>query len=124
MANLPLDLEALRQVFADRSSHIVVGKVLETDLASDRSVLYAKCEVLTQEREVVARVCWDAVGPNAGSFQFPQVDDLVLLEFAEGDHEQCYLTKRLSNKTDVIPTQASAGGSPTPSVCYLSAANR
>jgi hypothetical protein len=105
----PIDLEALKKIFEDRRSHIAVGKVVKLALSSDRSVLRAQCRVLTQDRDVIARVCWDAVGPNAGSFQFPVVDDLVLLEFAEGDDEQAYLTKRLTNKEDVIPAQAVDG---------------
>lgn len=105
----PADIETLRSIFADRRTHVAVGKVVKLGLASDRSVLRAQCRVLTQERDVVARVCWDACGPNSGSFQFPQVDDLVLLEFSEGDDNQVYLTKRLSNKTDKIPAQATGG---------------
>jgi hypothetical protein len=105
----PVDLQSLKEIFSDQSSHIVVGKVLKLELAADRSVLLSQCQVLTQDRTVIARVCWDAIGPNAGVIQFPIVGDIVLLEFAEGDHEQCYLTKRLSNKTDKIPIQAVNG---------------
>ena len=105
----PMDLETLKSIFADDRTHVAVGKVLQLGLASDRSVLRAKCRVITQDRDVVARVCWDAIGPNSGSIQFPQVGDLVLLEFSEGDDNQPYLTKRLSNKTDTIPAQAISG---------------
>lgn len=105
----PVDLESLREMFSDKKMHIVVAQVKKLGLASDRSVLRAQCLILTQEREVIARVCWDACGPSSGSFQFPQVGDMVLLEFAEGSDEQIYLTKRLSNKEDVIPTQAVEG---------------
>lgn len=109
MGSIPTDLEALKSIFADRRTHLAIGKVIETELASDRSCLYARCDVLTQDREVIAKVCWDACGPNAGVFQFPQADDLVLLAFAEGDNEQCFLTNRLSSRVDKIPTQASSG---------------
>jgi hypothetical protein len=109
MGSAPLDLEAMREIFKDRRTYCAVGKVVDTELASDRSVLFALCDLLTQDRQVVAKVCWDAIGPDAGSFSFPQKDDLVLVEFAEGDTEQCFLTRRISSRTDTIPTQAATG---------------
>lgn len=105
----PMDIELLRNMFGDRRTHVAVGQVLKLGLAPDRSVLRAQCRVLTQDRDVIARVCWDSGGPESGSYQFPQVGDVVLLEFAEGDDNQCYLTKRISNKTDKIPPQATQG---------------
>lgn len=103
---VPIDLEALRSIFKDKSTHAAVGQVIKLGLAEDRSVLRAQCRILSQERDVIAKVCWDASGPDAGSFQFPQVDDLVLIEFAEGDDNQAYLTRRLSTDIDKIPIQA------------------
>jgi hypothetical protein len=101
-----LDLEGLREIFKDQRTHGAVAKVVKLGLSSDRSILRAQCHVLSQERDVIVTVCWDACGPNAGSFQFPQVDDLVILQFLEGDDEQIYLTKRLSTNIDKIPIQA------------------
>src|SRR5690349_13948872 len=100
---VPLDLEALRSVFADKKTNAAVGKVVKLGLASDKSVLRAQCRILSQDRDVIAKVCWDASGPDAGSFQFPQVDDLVLILFAEGDDNQGYVVKRLSTNIDKIP---------------------
>jgi hypothetical protein len=108
MAGIPIDLETFRQMFSDKRTHIAVGKVMETELASDRSQLLAKCSILTEDREVVARVAWSAIGPNAGQFSFPQPDDMVLLVFA-GSNDECYLTHRLSSRTDLIPVQAEGG---------------
>lgn len=105
----PLDLEGLREIFKDGRSHGVVAKVVKLGLSQDRSILRAQCHILTQERDVIATVAWDACGPDAGSFQFPLVDDLVLLQLMEGDDEQIYLVKRLSTNIDKIPTQATQG---------------
>lgn len=106
-----LDLESLRDVFSDKKTYIVVAKIEKTEMASDKSVLRAQCKILTQNRSVVARVTWDSVGPEAGFFQIPQKDDLVLLAFAEGDDEQVYLIRRLSSKVDKIPAHAASGDS-------------
>ena len=111
MGSKPLDLELLREILGDKKTYSAVAKVLDTELASDRSVLFAKCNLLTQDRIVIAKVAWDSCGPNAGFFQFPQIGDLVLVEFPEGDNEQALLTKRLSSKSDTIPPQASSGDS-------------
>jgi type VI secretion system (T6SS) baseplate-like injector VgrG len=103
------DLEALREIFSDGDTHIAVGKIVKLSLADDRSVLFAQCTLLTQDRDVIAHVCWDSCGPNSGSFSFPLVGDMVVVEFAEGDEEQAYVTHRLSTTTDIIPVQAAAG---------------
>jgi hypothetical protein len=102
----PLDLESLRSVFADRRTQSSVGKVLKLEVAADKSVLRAQCRILSQDRDVIAKVAWDASGPESGSFQFPQVGDLVLILFAEGDDNQAYLIKRLSTNIDKLPLQA------------------
>lgn len=105
----PLDLEALRKVFEDNKTHIAVAKVLQVELASDRSVLLAQCDILTQDRKVIAKVTWDSIGDGGGFVQFPQADDLVLLAIAEGDDEQCFVIKRLSSNVDKIPAKATGG---------------
>jgi hypothetical protein len=106
----PLDLEGLREVFKDNRTHVALATVDKLELATDNSVLKAKCTVLGQGRVVIARVTWGAIGPNAGFIQFPVVGDVVLLAFGEGDDEQAFLIARLSNSTDKIPTNAAAGG--------------
>lgn len=105
----PVDLEALREIFQDRKTHIAVGTIVKTELSPDRAVLRAEVRILTQSRNIIARVTWDAVGPNAGIFQFPVKGDLVLVAFAEGDNEQAYIIRRMSSKADLIPKQASLG---------------
>ena len=104
------DLEGLRSILSDqRETHIAVAKVLQMELESTRSTLFAKCKILTQDRDVVAKVAWSACSNGGGLFQFPQVNDLVLLVFAEKDAEQCFLVSRLSSYEDSIPADASNG---------------
>jgi hypothetical protein len=105
----PTNLEALRSIFQDRKTHLAIGKVTKLELAEDRSVLWAYCNILSQERTAIARVTWDSVGTNAGIFQFPQVDDLVLVAWGEGDEEQAFVIKSFSSKVDTIPPQATDG---------------
>lgn len=106
---LPSDLEGFRQIFEDRRTYLAVGKIEKLELNSDRSVLWAYCNILTQERTIVARVTWDAIGPDSGIFQFPVVGDLVLVGWAEGDDEQAFVIRAISSKVDKIPTQATTG---------------
>jgi hypothetical protein len=103
------DLEGLREVFKDQRTHVAIGSVLKLDLEPTRSVLRAKCRVLGQGREVIARIAWSAIGPDAGLVQFPVVNDLVLLVFAEGDDEAGFVIARLSNDSDTIPETAIDG---------------
>lgn len=105
----PIDLEGLKQILGNNQTHLVLAVIEKLELATDSSVLKAKCKVLSQNRIVIARVTWGAIGPNAGLIQFPVVGDLVLLAFGEGDDEQGYLIARLSNKTDTIPQTAQDG---------------
>lgn len=106
-----LDLEALRKVLADNRTHIAVAKIAQVELASDRSVLLAQCDLLAEERQVIAKVTWDSIGTGGGFIQLPQANDLVLLVFADGDEEQAYVIKRLSSKEDQIPLKAATGDS-------------
>lgn len=105
----PVDLEGLRELFKDDRTHSAIGKVTQLGLSADRSQLRAQCKVLSQDREVIATVAWDSIGPDSGSLQFPVVGDLVLLLFCEGDDDHIYLIKRLSNDEDLIPAQATDG---------------
>lgn len=103
------DLEGLREVFADRRTYNAIAKILRIEIAPSRSQVRAECLLLTQDRKVIVRVAWPASGTNAGWIQLPQVGDLVLVTFAEGDDEQALITARLSSAVDTIPTQALDG---------------
>ena len=59
--------------------------------------------VFPENLEMVCRMTWDAVGPNAGVFQFPSVGDLVLVGFVDGNEDEAYVLKRLTSREDNIP---------------------
>jgi hypothetical protein len=103
------ELEMLRELLSDNAIHIAIGKITGLELASDRSVLRVKVAMLPENREVVARMTWEQVGPESGIFGFPVVGDLVLLAIAEADINQIFVIKRMTSKEDKIPLQAVDG---------------
>lgn len=105
----PPDLELLRSLFNDDSIHIGVAVIERVTIAQDRSVLFARIRLVPDGTKMVARMSWESVGPDSGFFQFPQIDDLVLIGMAEGNEDQVYVLKRLSSKVDKIPVQALDG---------------
>lgn len=52
---------------------------------------------------------WDSVGPEAGMFQFPSINDLVLVALPEGNDDLAVVIKRFSSKEDKIPNTALTG---------------
>lgn len=102
-------LEELREIFADNRTHITLGEIQKLELSADRSVLRAQVLILPEARQVVAKVAWDATGPDAGTFTFPNQGDWVLLACAEGSPNDIFVIKRLTSKSDTIPTQAVTG---------------
>lgn len=104
-----IDMEDIRAIFEDKSTHIALATILKLELAQDRSCLKAKVSVLPEQGEMIARMTWDSVGPDSGIFQFPSVGDLVLIEFADKDPDQCFVTRRLTSREDKIPLQAVGG---------------
>lgn len=103
------DLEALKGIFKDRKNHIAVGKITKLGVATDRSVLRVQVSIFPENREIIARMTWDHVGPNSGIFAFPAVDDLVLVAMADGDEENCFVIRRMTSKDDKIPLNAVDG---------------
>lgn len=105
----PADLEQLRQIFRDGRVHLAIGVITQLELAGDRSTLYAKVRIFPENNEVVAQMTWEQVGPDAGIFGFPVVNDMVLVGNADGDSDTVFVLKRLTSKTDKIPIQAVDG---------------
>jgi hypothetical protein len=103
------NLEELKQILGDDSLHIGVGKIMQLEVASDRSVLRCIVLLLPDNIKMVARLTWDAVGPDAGVFQFPSINDLVLVGFVNGNEQEAFVLRRLTSKEDKIPVQALAG---------------
>ena len=105
------NLEELRDLFEDTKLHLVVAKVEALHLADDKSFLKVTVSVYPEIREIVARMTWDAVGPDSGFYAFPSPGDLVIVGMAEGDDDQAYMLKRLSSQEDTIPLRATEGHS-------------
>ena len=93
----------------DRRIHIAIGKITQLSLVDDRSSLKALVSIWPEEREIVTRMTWDAVGPESGIFQFPVVGDLVLVAFADGDDNSAYVIRRFTSLEDKIPLNAVDG---------------
>ncbi len=104
-----LDLEELRQIFEDNRTWIEIGKIIQVAPAPDRSLVRVKISILPDQYEVVARMSWESVGPDAGLYSMPSVGDMVLVGYAEGEPDQAFVIKRLSSKEDTFPMRALLG---------------
>ena len=104
-----MDLEALKDILKDDKLHIGIGIIKRLHLASDRSYLKVSLSVLPEQREIIATMTWENVGPDSGDFEFPSQNDLVLFAQAEGDDDQAFVIKRLTSREDKIPAEAATG---------------
>lgn len=104
-----LGLEELRSLLSDDKLSIHCAIVKKLQMASDRSVMRVTVELIPDSIMMVARMSWDAVGPDAGFFQIPSVNDLVLVAFCEGNEDEAFVIRRLTSKEDKIPVQALGG---------------
>lgn len=102
-------LEELKEMFQDDRLHMSLALVKQLEVAADRSVLRVKCTVLPDNHSIVAKMSWDAVGPEAGVFQFPSVNDLVIVAYMDGNVDQAFVVRRCTSKEDKLPLQAVGG---------------
>jgi len=104
------DLEALRELLRDQNDvSILIARIDKLALANDRSALRVLCTIIPDGIEIVARMTWQSVGPNAGIFAFPAKNDLVLLGQVDSSEDQAFVIARLTSKVDKIPLQAVDG---------------
>lgn len=106
---MAVDLEMFKEVFKDKRSHIAVAKIKQLSVASDRSFLKCLVSIFPDQREVVARMAWAMTAPDSGIVEFPAVNDLVLVAFADGENDYCFVVGRLSSKEDKLPLRAVEG---------------
>lgn len=111
MPGKPTGLEELKELLADGRTWITVGKILQLELAKDRSVWRALVQTFPDGEELIARMTWPQVAPNAGMYGPASVNDLVLVALADADEDQSYVIARLSSAEDLIPKQAEEGHS-------------
>lgn len=103
-----VDIEMLRELFGDKRVHITKAIVDKVEVLLDNSKVRCQVRVMPEEYEVIAEVSWGIVGPEAGDFQIPQVNDLVLMAYDTIDGE-AYIIGRLTNTEDKLPQQAKLG---------------
>jgi hypothetical protein len=109
MANKSLGLEDLREVFKDDRLHLAVGVIKQLSVAKDRSYLKAKVLVFPDNINMICTLSWEAVGPEAGIFQFPSVNDMVIVGYLDGHENDAYIVRRCTSREDKIPLQAIDG---------------
>lgn len=105
----PMDLEFFREILGDKRLNLALAQITKVSIAADRSVMKVLVSILPEQREIVARMTWQGVGPDAGLFLPIMVGDLVIVGMAEGDEEQVFVLSRLTSKVDKIPTQFANG---------------
>lgn len=99
----------LKEIFQDDTIHLECGLITSLEVAEDRSVLRCGVSVLPEGTQIEARMTWEMVGPDYGLFQFPSVNDLVIVGFCDGNEDEAYILKRLTSKEDTIPVRAVDG---------------
>ena len=102
------DLEILKEILQSDKLDVRLALVEDLSVANDRSELFVTVELLPEEQPINAKMSWDHVGPDAGIFQFPSKNDL-LVAFAEGHEDEAYIIRRLTSEEDNIPIQAVNG---------------
>lgn len=104
--NNDVDLETMREIFKDVRQHISIGKIVQLGLADDHNTLRVQCLMYPdQEREVVAEMTWDDIN----DCDMPEINDLVLLGFADGDDQTGYVIRFLSTIEEPIPSEVASG---------------
>lgn len=109
MANKSLGLEELKEIFKDDRLHLAIGTIEKLSLADDRSYLKAVVNTFPDQIKMICTMSWEAVGPEAGIFQFPSVNDLVIVGYIDGGENDAYIIRRCTSREDKIPLQAVNG---------------
>lgn len=99
------DLEILREIFRDKRLHFGIGTVMELGLSNDKSVLRVKVNIIPDEREAVAEMTFS----DCNSVTFPEINDLVLVAFVDGDPDECFVVKTINTADEPIPAFATTG---------------
>lgn len=99
------DLELLREMFKDNRLHIGIGTVSQMGLAKDGSLLRVMINLLPENREVVAVMCF----ADVYDVTFPEIDDLVIVAFVDGHPDEAHVIKLVNSKEEKIPAFAQSG---------------
>lgn len=104
-----LDIEFLKELFSDKRTHISIAQIKKVSAASDRSFVRCLINLLPDNIEYVAKMTMDLGGGDSGLFQLPSVGDMVLVAFADGDPNLCFIIRKLSSIEDKIPVRSAEG---------------
>ena len=104
-------LQELQSMIRDNKVYFALATVKELLVGENRSVLKCVCRTITEgnDRDILARMTWENVGPDAGDFAFPVVGDLVMICFLEGEPDLAFIIRRLTSNEDTIPENALTG---------------
>ena len=104
-----LDIESFKKMMTDDLLDLSVGTIQSLDLASDRSALFVRVKLLMDDIEINARMSWESVGADSGHFQFPVINDLVIVGYVDGHEDSAFVVRRLTTSSNKIPIQAIGG---------------
>lgn len=102
-----IDLEGLKAILSDDRTSIAIGKIQKVEVLEDFSVARAQVTVFPEEYEVIAKCTFPHANMGGGWFTLPNMNDLVLLAFANKD--EVYIIGYLSSKEDLIPKNIKDG---------------
>ncbi len=104
---MTVDLEFLRSALTDQKQHLGIGVITQTGLAKDFGALRVQVSLLPEQREVVAFMSF----ADVADITFPQVSDLVLVAFADGNPDEAHVVARFPATDQPIPVLARTGNS-------------
>lgn len=99
------DLEFLREMFKDTRLHVGIGTISQLGISTSGSVLRGVINLLPENREVVAEITFSDVNDVC----FPEINDLVIVVFVDGNPDECFAIKVINNSEEPIPAFAQSG---------------
>jgi hypothetical protein len=100
-----IDIEFLKAALKDDSLWLSFAKVLSVSIASDRSSMRARVELLPSQYEAQVRVGAEYVAPGVGIYFPLRAGDLVLVGYPSADPDTGVLVKRLASQEDTVPEE-------------------
>jgi hypothetical protein len=105
----PVELEELKQLFADHRVWVSLGLIQALEPALDQSCLRVLVKQIPDNVDISATMSWSLTGPGSGILQFPQQNDLVLMASADGHPDLTFVISRLTSAEDTIPLRCLTG---------------
>lgn len=102
-------IETLKQILYEDKLTLSLGIVNKLTILDNNSSLFVGVKIFPDGQDIETRMTFAASGPDAGIIQFPELKDLVLIGFVDGDVDQAFVIKSLSSQVDFIPEEAKDG---------------